>query len=115
MSMVTIMLASMAGLMLTPASAEDGVVEKRQSINYSSEQLLTEDGVEELRQQIARTAREVCIDGNSRFTRYSRETRQCIQTAYADGLSQLDVKVAEARTAARTYARAELEAEGSAH
>lgn len=114
MSMVTIMLASMAGLALTPASADEGIAENRQSITYSSEQLLTEDGVEELRQQIARTAREVCIDGKSRFNRFSRETRLCIQTAYADGMDQLGVKVAEARSEARRFARAELEAEDSA-
>lgn len=115
MSMVTLMLASMAGLMLTPATAtEDRVVETRQAVNYASEQLLTDDGVRQVRLQIASTARDVCYDRASRFTRFSRETRQCIQSAYEDGLEQLEVKVAEARNTSRSYAQAVVNAEESA-
>lgn len=114
MSMLTVMLASMAGLTLASAPAEDDVIETRHTINYASEELLTDDGVMRLRQQIARTARSVCYDDATRYTRFSRETRQCIDAAYAEGLQQLEVKVAEARNTSRNFAQAAA-VEGSAH
>ena len=115
MSMVTVMLASMAGLMLTPADAADSIVETRQSINYAREELVSDEGVQRLRFEIIRTARSVCNDDRSRFTRFSRETRECIADAYADGIAQLEVKVAEARNTSRSYAQAVVNAEGAAH
>lgn len=115
MSMVTVMLASMAGLMLTSADAGDSIVEARQSINYAHEELMTDEGVQRLRLEISRTARSVCFDNSSRHTRFSRETRQCIADAYADGISQLELKVAEARNTSRSYAQAVVNAEGAAH
>lgn len=116
MSMVTVMLASMAGLMLTPvAAAEEGVVETRQAINYVSEQLLAEEGVERLRLQIARTAHAVCHEDGSVFTRFSQQTRECVQDAYEDGMAQLQVKIAEARSMGRTYAQASEQDEESAY
>ena len=114
MSMVTVMLVSMAGLMLTPADSAEGAVETHQSINYAREELLSDDGVQRLRTEIARTARHVCYDDKSRFTRFSRETRECIATAYEDGLAQLEIKVADARNTSRTFAQAIVNAEGSA-
>ena len=115
MPMVTVMLASMAGLMLTPADAADSIVETRQSINYAREELMSDAGVQRLRNQISRTARSVCYDNSSRHTRFSQETRQCIADAYADGIAQLEVKVAEARNTSRSYAQAVVNPEGAAH
>ena len=116
MSMVTVMLASMAGLALTPVAAQDdAAVENTRVINYASEILHTDEGVEHVRQLIANSARSVCHQPGRDYARYSAQTRRCVEEAYREGIEQLQVKVAEARQVSRTYAAALVSSEATAY
>ena len=106
MSIVTVMLASVAGLSLTPVAAhEDRVVENTRIINYAPEILRTDEGVEHIRRLIANSARTVCQENGRIYTRLDPETRRCVDNAYRDGIEQLQIKVAEARQVSRSYAQ----------
>ena len=107
MSMLTVMLASAAGLLLSSAPSQEAAEQLSQkTINYAHEQLLTEDGVERLRLEIARTARSVCANQGSLDAHFSRGTRDCVNRAYADGMEQLEIKLAQARGGFGAYAQA---------
>lgn len=117
MSTFSVLLASLAGLTLAPASelpSEDVRTQSR-AINFASEQLLTDEGVEALRQEIAHTARRVCREPGNLRSRISHEARACAQTAYAQGLEQLQVQVAEVRASSLQYAQSAIEAEEVVH
>ncbi|WP_158267875.1 UrcA family protein [Oceanicaulis sp.] len=113
MSTLSVLLVSLAGLALTPASelpAEDTVTQSR-AVNFANEQLLSDEGVEAIRQQIAYSARRVCTEPGNLNSYISREARACARTAYEQGLEQLEIKVAEVRASHRYYAQSATESE----
>ena len=117
MSTLSVLLASLAGLTLAPASGlpSEDVLTQSRVVNFASEQLLTDEGVESLRREIAHTARRVCREPGSLHSRISREARACAQTAYEQGLEQLEIQVAEARASRRQYAQSAIESDQAAH
>lgn len=116
MSMLTVMLVSAAGLTLTPVSdANETHIEESQVVNYASELLLTDEGVQQVRRQIASSARSVCQENGHFTARFNQDTRRCIDDAYRAGVEQLEIKVAEARQVSRTYAQAVVNASEAAY
>ncbi|WP_306016896.1 UrcA family protein [Oceanicaulis sp. MMSF_3324] len=107
MSILTVMLVSAAGLSLSTVSdASEPRVEETESVNYANELLLTDEGVQQVRGQIASAARSVCLTNGHLTARFSQDTRRCIENAYGEAIEQLEVRVAEARQVSRSYAQA---------
>lgn len=73
-------------------------------INFQTEQLLTEQGVAQLRHTLQMNARMVCEPSDPRNLEERRLASLCAETAYALALAQLEIKVAQARSAGRNYA-----------
>ena len=117
MSTLSVMLASLAGLTLAPAEAlpSEDVVTQSRVLNFAHEQLLSDEGVDALRQELAHAARMVCREQGNIHSRISREARDCAQTAYAQGLEQLELQVAQARATSRQYAQNSNESSQGTH
>lgn len=73
-------------------------------VNFQTEQLLTEHGVNELRQALRASARHVCQPNYARTLQERRQVALCAEEAYAQALQQLEIKVAQARLSGRQYA-----------
>lgn len=79
-------------------------------VEFQSGQLLTAEGRDALRAQIAETAVDVCGAPRGPELELRRERRACIETAIEQAERQLELKIAAASE--RRFAQADADAQG---
>ena len=92
--MRTIIAASTALLALAGAASADH--DMTAEVHYTQSQLSHSAGVQEVRQDLLRAARDVCDIPGAYDSDARRAERACVEAAFADAASELTIRVAEA-------------------